>query len=515
MMIKVAIADDDVDVLEYLSHIIDWQAEGFEVIGAAENGAELLRILDDQVPELLITDLTMPQMPGFELAACLRARNSHLAIIFLTCHEDFHYAKHAIELQAADYLVKYTLTADTLLASVKRAKESIERNREIEQESNSFYKEICNNMRYYKEKTLSRILMGEIETFEEAQQRFGVYRIELPSGKIRMAALCWDDYERVLARAALPEEELFTVAAINVSEEILGALILPYHGSLIAVCAEENCSDMEWRGRLRETQRALSRILRAEPSVCAGGVYSGFMSVAQGIKDLAVMRNAYFYGTTPAFVTEKTVSEPADITQLYRRYIERFKIALIHLKRFECELDAICEEFRNCETDPAAVRKIIGEFVRILDVQLRQVGDEMTENWLCTDTLALCRESVLTRFRRLAQRQVAYPDKHPDIREVLKYIENNLDEKITLESAAAHIYKNSAHLSRLFHKETGKTFSEYLISKRIEKATYLLQETSLSVAEICEQIGIENIHYFYRFYKRETGRTPNDVRERA
>lgn len=514
-MIKVAIADDDVDVLQYLCHVIDWRSEGFEVIGAAENGAELLRILDGQVPELLITDLTMPQMPGFELATCLRTRNAKLAIIFLTCHEDFHYAKHAIELQAADYLVKYTLTADTLLASVKKAKESIDRSREIEQESNSLYKEICNNMRYYKEKTLSRIIRGEIATLEEAQQRFGVYKIGVPTGKIRMAALYWDDYERALACAALPEEELFTVAAINVAEEILGALVLPYRGVLVAVCSEENCSGMEWTRRLRNTQCALQRILRVEPSVCVGGVYDNFMRVTQGIEELKAIRDAYFYGTSPAFVKERAVWKKVDVAGLYRQYIDRFKIALIHLKRFEMELDGICKEFKNCETDPAAVRKVIGEFVRILDGQLRQLGDEIAENWVCTDTLGLCRESVLARFQRLVQRQVAYPNKHPDIREVLKYIESNLDEKITLESAAAHIYKSSAHLSRLFHKETGKTFSEYLISKRIEKATYLLQETSLSVAEICDQIGVENIHYFYRFYKRETGKTPNDVRERA
>lgn len=112
------------------------------------------------------------------------------------------------------------------------------------------------------------------------------------------------------------------------------------------------------------------------------------------------------------------------------------------------------------------------------------------------------------------QLRTTYPEKHPDILQLLRYIEDNLDEKITLESAAAHIYKNSAHLSRLFHKEMGKTFSEYLISKRIEKATYLLQETDLSVTEICEQIGIENIHYFYRFYKRETGKTPSDIRDK-
>jgi YesN/AraC family two-component response regulator len=54
----------------------------------------------------------------------------------------------------------------------------------------------------------------------------------------------------------------------------------------------------------------------------------------------------------------------------------------------------------------------------------------------------------------------------------------------------------------------GISFSEYLIEARIRKATELLEQTRLPVEEIAERIGIDNVSYFYKFYKRETGRTP-------
>lgn len=99
-----------------------------------------------------------------------------------------------------------------------------------------------------------------------------------------------------------------------------------------------------------------------------------------------------------------------------------------------------------------------------------------------------------------------------DINQVLRYIAENLDKKISLQSAADHIYKNSSYLSRLFKQHIGMSFTDYLIRQRIEKATRLLADSSLSAEEISEQIGIDNVSYFYQFYKRETGKTPRGGR---
>ncbi len=106
------------------------------------------------------------------------------------------------------------------------------------------------------------------------------------------------------------------------------------------------------------------------------------------------------------------------------------------------------------------------------------------------------------------------PLQNQDVLDVLKYVDAHLSEDITLESAAAHVYKNSSYFSRLFKRETGKAFSEYLIEKRVELATRLLNESSLPIPEICRRVGIESPHYFYRFYQRETGKSPGEIRRR-
>lgn len=121
------------------------------------------------------------------------------------------------------------------------------------------------------------------------------------------------------------------------------------------------------------------------------------------------------------------------------------------------------------------------------------------------------REMERKRKRRYHEEELP-PTSNEDINRVLRYIAENLDKKITLQSAADYIYKNSSYLSRLFKQHIGMSFTDYLKGQRIEKATRLLADLSLSAEEISEQIGIDNVSYFYQFYKRETGKTPRGRR---
>ena len=89
-----------------------------------------------------------------------------------------------------------------------------------------------------------------------------------------------------------------------------------------------------------------------------------------------------------------------------------------------------------------------------------------------------------------------------DFISVLNYIDKNLQQHITCESMSKYINMNTSYFSRLFKKQTSMTFSDYLINKRIEKATYSLKYSQISVEEIAESVGIINISYFYKIYKK-------------
>lgn len=92
------------------------------------------------------------------------------------------------------------------------------------------------------------------------------------------------------------------------------------------------------------------------------------------------------------------------------------------------------------------------------------------------------------------------------------YIHDNLHRRLKLSDVARHIYISERHLSRIFKSELGQTFSSYINKERIRKAGNLLTETDLSIQEIAEMTGFENVHYFSRVFSSEMGLPPGKFR---
>lgn len=92
-------------------------------------------------------------------------------------------------------------------------------------------------------------------------------------------------------------------------------------------------------------------------------------------------------------------------------------------------------------------------------------------------------------------------------------VKSNYREDISLDSVAEKVGVTSSYLSRLFKKETGINFQDYLTNVRIEKAVELLRDESLSVRALAHAVGYNNHTYFCKIFKRETGKTVGEYRE--
>lgn len=99
------------------------------------------------------------------------------------------------------------------------------------------------------------------------------------------------------------------------------------------------------------------------------------------------------------------------------------------------------------------------------------------------------------------------------IDEIIKYLEENYLEKITIDELAFLFRTNRATLCRDFKKKTGKTLVEFINEKKIEKAKKRILETQDSLTKIAESLNFESIHYFTRFFKKMSGETPSRFRK--
>lgn len=109
-------------------------------------------------------------------------------------------------------------------------------------------------------------------------------------------------------------------------------------------------------------------------------------------------------------------------------------------------------------------------------------------------------------------RKYSLKDNSPLIRNVIDHIDFHFAQDLSLKSLAERFNCSSGYLSAQFKKENGVTLTDYLNGKRLEHAKRLLTRTQLTISEIAQESGFDDINYFSRLFKRSHGMTPREYR---
>ena len=118
---------------------------------------------------------------------------------------------------------------------------------------------------------------------------------------------------------------------------------------------------------------------------------------------------------------------------------------------------------------------------------------------------------ILSRLLELQQQQQS----NPYVTRIKDYLLTHYAETITVEAIAREMQLNPVYCGALFSQETGQTILQYTNRLRITKAKELLHFTNDSVSEIAAEVGIEDLYYFSRLFKKLVGMSPSEYRKRA
>ena len=100
----------------------------------------------------------------------------------------------------------------------------------------------------------------------------------------------------------------------------------------------------------------------------------------------------------------------------------------------------------------------------------------------------------------------------PLIQKVINQINLHMDSDLSLKSLASQCYISPSYLSSVFKQETGQTLTDYISSRRMERAAMLLVTTNARVSVVAEEVGILDVNYFTKMFKSATGQTPTHYR---
>jgi DNA-binding NarL/FixJ family response regulator len=114
---RIVLADDHRIILEGLKKLLEAE---FEVVEAVEDGRELLKAATRQRPDVIVADISMPNMNGLEAVRQIHKERKEIKIVFLTMHADTAYAANALETGASGYVLKNS-APDELVTAIHEA----------------------------------------------------------------------------------------------------------------------------------------------------------------------------------------------------------------------------------------------------------------------------------------------------------------------------------------------------------------------------------------------------------
>ena len=139
------------------------------------------------------------------------------------------------------------------------------------------------------------------------------------------------------------------------------------------------------------------------------------------------------------------------------------------------------------------------------------MSDQLVQNVETFEHLQSLMTDILIKLMDRVDQIDATPKNEYILRAQL-YIQSHLNEKISLKEVAALLHLNSSYFSRLFKKETGESFIEFVTRIKMEKAKELLDNSTKSVEQIAIEVGFDSKSYFFKTFKQQFGMSPKSYK---
>ncbi len=531
-MFKVIIVDDEEEVRKGIINKIDWHKYNFEVAGEAENGREAADLLEDNIPDAVITDITMPVMDGLELAAHIQEHFPTVKTVILTGYNEFSFAQQAIKYAVVDYLLKpvHPNDIDKLMKKLQAGIENEIRQKEDVELLRRHYAE---SLPILKENFLTLLVTGKPD-MAEAERKIARLNIRLKGTRYLCAVICIDhnpqgtmlfhedidlvrfaifntaseimqkhmigeafilnDNVVIAAGSDIDDKSILINRMFSVMEE-LRLNIAKYYGATATIGLGRITDRLD---RLKESYRtALSAL---DYKIVLGGNKVIFFEDVEPVRTNSLVFDENREGLLVSkikFGTEKEVLQAVDA--LFRD-MAATKASLKDIQLYYLEiLSCITKVARNLDLETDTLGGEAGELLQLL----QSATFEGIRKWFS----ALC-VKLMNQIARKRQNMTQILLKKAE-----DYIEANFsDNSLSIQKLADHLHISTSYLSLIFKKEAGETFLKYLVRIRLNAAIELLCNSELKTMEIAERVGYPEVTYFSYFFKKHYGMSPREYR---
>ncbi len=476
---KILIIDDEAMIREWIDMSVKSSSiTGIETIFASD-GEEGITLLEKEVPDLVFTDITMPKLDGIEFLKRARLIDKTVKIYMLTCHKEFEFARTAIKYNISDYLLKSELSKDSVIKIVKDCEKSLVKNSST----------VLKNGEILKQYLLSK--------HEE---------IELTNSNISLE----NKYNLVIAIISNPIKiNQFDFSKMSLLNNLC---VFSLHSSLVIICGNLIDSNISQLMIDNEITEFLNTYFINVNQIAISDIKPKLSDLIHSFQDVIRKINIKFFNL------EDNIDLCSNEDDIYTEIIEKKNEIInygssINGKEF---VEKISQMLLVCRRTYCVqiyyIKRILTELIVGIgtkkSIENNKYAKYISEIDESTNINRI--KEILEDFSKLIEFE-NYDSKY--ISRAKYFISNNYFKPISLSDVSSYVCISEEYFSRLFKKELGINFVEYLNEYRIKKAKILLLSRDLNVTEVGEMVGISNPSYFAAQFKKFYGYSPSKVKK--
>lgn len=497
-MYRVLIIDDESLIREGLQSIVDWEANGFEVVGEADNGLTGETMVLELNPDLILVDIRMPGQTGLELIKEVRCQGYEGKVIILTGYSEFEYAKKAISLSVTSYLLK-PIDEDELEELLIEIKTDLDQgvlNTSIIQNSSLLKRiELCRKLIFESQLSDDDQLIVKADQFLDSTSSYYTTLVSRNEADVSGGEQFFEEFFSGQARPIIiTMADYFLLVFRNNTSRQLSVVL----------------------------QEMLKQYIKQSQEMCfiaVGSSVQGYQALSTSYNDaIRLYDRRFIFRNQPIVFWDTYISNDNEtrVSFIDSAYLYGL-IEVGNCEAMEVYFDKLEDDLTASDFSTAKIKGIcVKGFIEVkewLAFNYSSLGNQLPENVEVVEaiyesayltTIISYMKEVFVEISEL----ICDGSSENTMKRLLNYIHNNYSKNLKLEGLARLFNYNSSYLGKIFKENTGSSFNNYLDSIRIEHAKELLKTERLKVYEIAEMIGYGNVDYFYSKFKKHVGMSP-------
>ncbi len=535
-MYKVLIIDDEPIIRKGIKNIINWKQLNCEVCAEASDGAEGLELIKKLLPEIILTDIRMPGLDGLDMLKQVKDIVPNSKIIIVSGYREFDYVHEAIKCGAFDFLLKPT-RLEELTSVLARAVDILNEQKLRHSEVDKFKLLFEQSIPLLKEKLLCDIVFEINSNENEITEKMKLFDININN-------FVFIVIENDLVESSVNtqyDKHLYQFGIINSFEEIMAEKyevhVISLNSNKVGFIIQNNS----------HTGINMTEILE-KTAFLQEMIYNAFgisVSIALSTEGSSVfelpekLKECQYSLEYKSYLGNNSIIQYSDLNSFFKyedySLLERYKKQLLEGVKAgnEALVKASSDSIGNfISSNTISINYLKNYYYSALSsinnirisVLAANTDKKHEEGKDIASLIKLIEKSSNTEELNLLLQQVALKIANKvnsfnnksirvTLRKAIDYINEHYSEPVTLNEVAEHTFVTTFYISRMFKKELGTSFIDYLNDIRIEKAKELLKDVKYKSYEVASLVGIPDPHYFSRLFKKHSGISPSEYRE--